>query len=144
MSDADFRSGSLWTMQCQLYAEEHLPGILGLCDAEGWTSFLDDHERTRRVLTAPGVTTVVATDHGRVVGFAYIQSDGEIQAHLSLIAVEQGHRRRGIARELLQLALDTAGGQRIDLISDTAEAFYRSLTHVAWSGFRIYPPFTAR
>lgn len=122
--------------------EEHLDGVIQLCADENWPSFQNDPQRTHRVLTAPGVTTVVALDDGAVVGFAYIQSDGEIQAHLSLIAVAKTHRRRGVARELLQLAIETAGGERIDLISNTAEDFYRSLKHQTWPGFRIYPPFT--
>lgn len=129
-------------VKTKLYTAERLPGVLELCTNEGWSSFPDDPERAHRVLTAPGVTTVVAVEGAHVVGFAYIQSDGEIQAHLSLIAVAMTHRRRGIARELLQLALDTAGGLRVDLISDAAEGFYRALTHESWSGFRIYPPFT--
>lgn len=38
------------------------------------------------------------------VGFAYLQSDGHIQAHLSLMAVSTTHRRRGIGRALLDFA----------------------------------------
>jgi ribosomal protein S18 acetylase RimI-like enzyme len=95
------------------------------------------------VLTAPGVTAVIARDE-EVVGFAYVQSDGEIQAHLSAITVRGSHRRRGIARRLLDEALTAAGGERIDLITDSAEGFYASLTHQRWAGFRIYPPFVDR
>ena len=62
------------------------------------------------------MTTVVAVDEEAgtgVVGFACLQSDGEIQAHLLLIAVEAAHRRRGIARALIAEALARAGGERI-------------------------------
>ena len=52
------------------FIEEHLDGVLSLCRAEGWPSFPDDPERAIRVLTAPGVTTVIALDDGKVVGFA--------------------------------------------------------------------------
>lgn len=131
-------------MRYELYTEERLGGVVQLCVDEDWPSFQEDPHRTHRVLSAPGVTAVVAIDAQAVVGFAYIQSDGEIQAHLSLIAVARSHRRRGIARQLLQLAIETAGGQRIDLISNTAEEFYRALEHQTLPGFRIYPPFTAR
>ena len=123
------------------YERRHLDGVVALCDAEGWRSFAEDLSRANRVLTAPGVTTVVATDSGTVVGFVSLQSDGEIQAHLSTIAVDRSQRRSGIARRLLQEALDRAGGQRVDLITDSAESFYEALTHKRWSGFRIYPPF---
>ena len=82
-------------MSTELYGgEAHLPGIIQLCADEGWPSFQEDPDRTHRVLTDPGVPTVVALEDDQVVGFAYIQSDGEIQAHLSLIAVAETYRRR--------------------------------------------------
>ena len=80
-------------VEVRRYARRDLMGVISLCDAEGWPSFVDDHERAHRVLTAPGVTSVVAVDGNEVVGFAYLQSDGEIQAHLSLIAVQRSRRR---------------------------------------------------
>jgi ribosomal protein S18 acetylase RimI-like enzyme len=128
-------------MEVVPYQRADLPGVIALCEAEGWPSFPADHERAHRVLTAPGVTTVVARDDERVVGFAYLQSDGEIQAHLSNIAVARSHRRQGIARRLLQMAIDDAGGQRIDLVTDSAIDFYAALGHKRLEGFRIYPPF---
>lgn len=123
------------------YQRRHLDGVVALCDAEGWPSFAEDLNRANRVLTAPGVATVVALDGDAVVGFASLQSDGEIQAHLSTIAVDRTRRRSGIARRLLQEALDRTGAQRVDLITDSAESFYEALRHKRWSGFRIYPPF---
>ena len=47
--------------------------------AEGWPSLPDDPARALRILTAPGVTTVVAVIQGEVIGFAELFSDGEIQ-----------------------------------------------------------------
>lgn len=38
-------------------------------------------------------------------------------------------------------ALSRAGGQRIDLVTDSAEVFYSGLTHRRMAGFRVYPPF---
>ena len=52
-----------------------------------------------------------------MAGFAQLQSDGEIQAHLSLIAVDPACRRQGLGRQMLDLALRTAGGLRIDLLN---------------------------
>jgi GNAT superfamily N-acetyltransferase len=124
------------------YEGWHLDGIVALCRDEGWPSLAEDPERAHRVLTAPGVTAVVALDRRTVLGFAYLQSDGEIQAHLSTIVVAESHRRTGVARALLQGGIERAGGIRIDLITDTAEPFYESLGHKRMSGYRIYPPFT--
>lgn len=121
------------------YTEPHLPGILALCDAEGWPSLPSDPTRAHAVLTAPGVTTVVALDGERVIGFAYLQSDGHIQAHLSMMAVHKSYRRKGVGRELLEYATPLTGAQRVDLVTDTAEDFYSSFEHRTFSGFRIYP-----
>jgi len=121
------------------FAAADLDGVVALCAAEGWPSFPEDPPRALRALTAPGVTTVVAADDAQVVGFAQLLSDGEIQAHLSLIAVAPGHRRRGIALAMLKAGLERAGGVRIDLITDTAPEFYAALPHRRMDGFRIYP-----
>jgi len=118
----------------------HLDGIVEICRVEGWTSFHTDPERTWRVLTAPGVTTIVALEADAVVGFAYVQSDGEIQAHLSNIAVSRSHRRRGIARRMVEEAFTRCGAKRIDLVSsEGSDQFYRSFQHREFPGFRIYP-----
>ena len=85
------------------------------------------------------MTTAVAADGAHVAGFAQLLSDGEIQAHLSLIAVDPAHRRQGLARRMLVLALAHAGGVRIDLTTDTAPDFYAALPHRRLYGFRIWP-----
>ncbi|HLI67582.1 MAG TPA: GNAT family N-acetyltransferase [Caulobacteraceae bacterium] len=121
-----------------------LEEVIALCAAEGWPSLPTDPARALRALTAPGVTTVVASDGGAVVGFAQLVSDGEIQAHLSLIAVAPGARRKGLAVKLLQVGLARAGGERIDLITDTAPEFYAALPHRRFDGFRIYPQMIGR
>jgi ribosomal protein S18 acetylase RimI-like enzyme len=116
-----------------------LDGVVELCAAEGWPSFPEDRARALRALTAPGVTTVVAVEGARLAGFAQLMSDGEIQAHLSLIAVDPAYRRQGVARAMLREALALAGGIRIDLITDTAPDFYAALPHRRLDGFRIWP-----
>lgn len=131
-------------MEFRRYESTDLPGVLHLCELEQWPGLRDDHDRANRVLTAPGVTTFVAVEAGKVVGFAQLQSDGEIQAHLSQIAVHPDHRRQGIAWELIRRSLREAGGERIDLITEDAEAFYAALPHFRRPGFRLYPFYTGR
>ena len=121
------------------FAPGDLDGVVALCAAEGWPSFPEDPARALRALTAPGVTTVVASEGAAVIGFAQLLSDGEIQAHLSLIAVGADHRRKGVALAMLQEALRRAGGIRIDLVTDSAPDFYQALPHHRLDGFRIYP-----
>ena len=123
----------------RLFRPADLDGVIQLCADEGWPSFPEDPARALRALTAPGVTTVVAADGERVAGFAQLLSDGETQAHLSLIAVGPAYRRRNLARQMLRFGLASAGGSRIDLITDTAPEFYAALPHRRLDGFRIWP-----
>lgn len=130
-------------IEIRRYADADLPGVLVLCAAEGWPSFVDNPQMAQRALTAPGVTTVVAVEAGEVVAFAELMSDGVLQAHLSLIATAQTHRRKGLARRMLAFALAEAGGSRIDLVTDSADTFYSRLPHRRMSGFRLFPPFVS-
>jgi ribosomal protein S18 acetylase RimI-like enzyme len=118
------------------FASEHLRGALALFAAEQWPTYLHDPARTERALRAPGSTTLVALDGGRVVGLVQVQSDGEIQAHLSTLVVAASHRRRGLGRRLLGEALVSAGGERLDLIS-VADDFYAALTTRRFTGWRV-------
>jgi ribosomal protein S18 acetylase RimI-like enzyme len=86
-------------MEIHPFRADHLDGVLALCVAEGWPPLLDDPVRALRLLTAPGVTTVVAVVEGEVVGFAELFSDGELQAFLTSVAVNARFRGRGIGRQ---------------------------------------------
>lgn len=127
-------------VEIRRFALEHLDAVIGLCRAEGWPSFPEDPFRAGRVLTAPGVTTVVAVEDGVVVGFAELFSDGEIQAFLANIAVVAERRGTGIGRRLVEEALILGGGLRVDLLSeDDATPFYDAFPHFRKPGFRLYP-----
>jgi ribosomal protein S18 acetylase RimI-like enzyme len=122
------------------FRAEHLDGVLTLCVAEGWPSLPEDPVRALRLLTAPGVTTVVAVVEGEVVGFAELLSDGEIQAYLASVAVAAHFRGRGIGRALVEESLRRAGGTRIDLLSEVASVgLYETFPHFRKPGFRLYP-----
>src|SRR4051794_9790053 len=127
-------------VEIRRFSREHLEGVLSLCEAEGWPSFPEDPERAMRALTAPGVTTVVAINDDHVSGFAQMLSDGEIQAFLANLAVADGERERGVGRALVIEALRSAGGQRVDLLSEEgATPFYSSFPHFQKPGYRLYP-----
>lgn len=120
------------------FEEEDLNAVLSLCEREGWTSYTMDQSRAQRVFTAPGVASFVAIVNNEVAGFAYFQTDGAIQAHLSLLVVDKKNRHAGIARALVAYAFPLLGATRIDLITDSAGDFYRALPHREHLGFRLY------
>jgi len=119
--------------------KRNMDGIIRLCEDEGWESYALDPEVTWKALNSAGVCTVVAEQNEEAVGFAQMQSDGVVQAHLSLIVVARNHRRRGIGTRLISEAFTRSGGKRVDLITEDAQAFYRSFAHKEQCGFRMYP-----
>ena len=110
----------------------HLSGLVEICRSPQRANFRYDPDLTRRSLTAPGVTTIIAVarDPGGVVGFAQVFGDGILQAQLGLLAVDKKWRRRGIGRRLVEETVARVGAVRMGLIaSDESVYFYGSLRH---------------
>jgi ribosomal protein S18 acetylase RimI-like enzyme len=118
------------------YTRAHLDGLIALVAAEGWTEYSEDAERTHRALSAPGVTTLVALVDGRVVGAIQVQSDGVVQAHVSLLLIGPEARGRGLATRLLRDGLEQAGGVQLDIRTRT-EGYYERLGASRSLGFRL-------
>jgi GNAT superfamily N-acetyltransferase len=117
-------------------ADGHLEGLIALVAAEGWTDYTEDTERTARALSAPGVTTLVALADGRVVGAIQVQSDGVIQAHVSMLLIDREWRGRQLGSGLLREGLDRAGGLWIDIRTRT-EGYYEGLGASRSLGYRL-------
>ncbi len=118
------------------FAQAHLDGLIALVTAAGWTEYTDDVERSYRALTAPGVTTLVATVGGSVVGVVQVQSDGLIQAHVSMLLIDQHWRGVGLGSRLLREGLMRAGGLQLD-IRTRAEGYYERLGASRSLGYRL-------
>jgi predicted N-acetyltransferase YhbS len=112
----------------------NLAGVIALFAAQRW-SYAQDEQQTWRALTAPGSLTLVALAGAQVVGVAQLLSDGEIQALLSVLLVDQQHRRQGVARRLVEQARARTNGLRIEVIS-CADPFYEALGFRPVSAFR--------
>jgi ribosomal protein S18 acetylase RimI-like enzyme len=118
------------------FARAHLDGLITLVAAEGWDEYTADVERTRRALIAPGVTTLVAIVGGRVVGAIQLQSDGLIQAHVSMLLIDREWRGRRLGSRLLREGLERAGGLWLDVRTRT-EGYYERLGASRSLGFRL-------
>ena len=88
------------------FARAHLDGLVALLAAEGWTEYTDDIERTYRALTEPGVTTLVAIVARQVAGAIQVQSDGVIQAHVSMLLIDRNARGARLGATLLREGAD--------------------------------------
>jgi GNAT superfamily N-acetyltransferase len=124
------------TPRLQSFTRAHTSGVIDLLAAEGWDTYAGDAQRTARALSAPGCTTLLALDGATVVALVQLQSDGEIQAHLSALLVAAPWRQRGLARQLLREALKRAGGIHIDVLTRN-QTFYESLGARPRPGFRL-------
>ena len=94
-------------------AGSHLSGVVEICRSLRWDNFRHDPDLTRRCLTAPGVTTVIAAarETGAVVGFAQVFGDGILQAHLGLLAVDERWHRRRYRKKARGRGLREGGGR---------------------------------
>jgi GNAT superfamily N-acetyltransferase len=118
------------------FAQAHLDGLITLVAAEGWTEYTDDADRTYRALTAPGVTTLVAIVGRRVIGAIQLQSDGAIQAHVSMLLIDRNWRGAQLGSTLLRDGLERAGGLQLDIRTRT-EGYYERLGASRSLGFRL-------
>jgi len=118
------------------FARAHLEGLIALVAAEGWTEYTDDVEQTHRALTAPGVTTLVAIVGAEVAGAIQVQSDGVIQAHVSMLLIGRSARGLGLGSRLLSEGLRRAGGLQLDIRTRT-EGYYERLGASRSLGFRL-------
>lgn len=116
----------------------HADGVAVLARAEGWPTF-SDPARVSRLFVAPGVIGTVAVGDDTVVGAAHLMSDGH-HGYLTFLVVAGGNRQRGIGRRLMAAMFEASSAERIDLLSTPESfAFYRSLPHQEFGGFRCYP-----
>jgi ribosomal protein S18 acetylase RimI-like enzyme len=118
------------------FARAHLDGLIALVAAEGWTEYTNDVERTYGALTAPGVTTLVGIAGSRVVGAIQVQSDGLIQAHVSMLLIDRNQRGAGLGSRLLRDGLERAGGLQLDIRTRT-EGYYERLGARRSLGYRL-------
>jgi ribosomal protein S18 acetylase RimI-like enzyme len=118
------------------FARAHLDGLIALLAVEGWIEYTEDVERTYRALSAPGVTTLIALAGGRVVGAIQVQSDGVIQAHVSMLLIDRDWRGHRLGSRLLHDGLERAGGLWLDIRTRT-EGYYERLGASRSLGFRL-------
>jgi predicted N-acetyltransferase YhbS len=126
-------------MRIEALGPGHAEAVAALCELEGWETWMD-RERSRRALTAPGVTALVALDDDQVVGACQAVSDGAITTYLGMLLVDTSHRGRGIGRALVGELFSRSACRRMDLLAvEESVGFYERLPHRRFPGVRLYP-----
>ena len=69
----------------------------------------------------------IAWDGERVVGMARLLSDRVCNAYLLDVWTASSHRRRGIARAIVEALFEAVPGEHVGLQTDNAQAFYETL-----------------
>jgi ribosomal protein S18 acetylase RimI-like enzyme len=119
--------------------DQHLDEVLAIARAQGWITFSGHPGRAARAMSAPGVTALVATEGGRVRGFAQAVGDGAITGYLCMLLVAAEARGRGIGQALVERAQVDTGVLRLDLLSSQeATSLYERFPHNRFPGFRLY------
>jgi ribosomal protein S18 acetylase RimI-like enzyme len=92
-----------------------------------------DNGRTPEQLRASfenSYSTCLACDGDRIVGTARVLSDGVCNAYIVDVWTLTSHRRRGLARTMMQQLLDELPGQHVYLFTDDALDFYKAIGFV--------------
>jgi hypothetical protein len=91
-------------------ARDHLSELIALVDAEGREEYSDDADRPYRVLTAPSVSTLVATAGHRVVG---ANPSAVRRRDPGAPVLGADWRGGGLGTRLLRDGLSRAGGMQL-------------------------------
>jgi len=75
-----------------------------LLEASGWRHRVSDPEGFRELVSSSQLALVAVVD-GEVVGFLRALSDRMENGYISMVAVDEAYRRRGIGRALVNAAV---------------------------------------
>lgn len=115
-------------MEVRDIRQSELEAARRLLEVCGWRHRVSDPTRFRE-LVSRSQRSLVAIVNGEVVGFLRALTDGMENGYLSMVAVAEEHRRRGIGRALVKAVMgdDSAMTWVLRAGREGVSAFYEKL-----------------
>lgn len=119
-------------MQIRDIAASEVEAARRLLDAAGWTDRVSDPDEFRELLARSSRSLVAIDDDGEVAGFLRALTDGMTNGYISMLAVAEKHRRKGIGRALVREVMGTNRNMTWVLRAgrDGIEGFYEKIGFV--------------
>lgn len=113
--------------------------VQAMTTSEGWTTPSERPEQTLSAWMASWPSLVATDDQGTVVGFLRALTDGEITTYIGEIIVAKSQRGAGVGRLLIQVCGQMYPRTRLDILTDSADGFYRAMECREFRGYRVHP-----
>jgi len=91
-------------MEIRDIGDSEIEAARRLLRAAGWMDRVSDANEFRQLI-ARSSRSIVAVEDGEVIGFLRALTDGMSNGYISMVAVDENHRRKGVGRALVSAVM---------------------------------------